>query len=233
MNKFLKIMSVVLIFALFFGGGYIFYKEVYRKGQESVRAEFNQSQSEMEVKFNQIQLDLAEKIAENNELKIEVNQLTAEKQELVESGQASQEQISVLDAQITALNSTITNNESVITALNSKLSKIISIVDKTVTEITADDLEGFTKIFDGMFYFCTSLESVTIPASVTSIGVDAFVGCDNINTLTVLATTPPTLTDATCCDCAGVIYIPAGTLEAYSTANNWQHYSNKFVELEG
>ncbi|MCD8132582.1 MAG: leucine-rich repeat domain-containing protein [Clostridiales bacterium] len=42
-----------------------------------------------------------------------------------------------------------------------------------------------TTIGDGAFYFCESLTSVTIPASVTFIGDGAFYGCESLTDITV------------------------------------------------
>lgn len=57
-------------------------------------------------------------------------------------------------------------------------SKLPQVIDKTVTELTAEDLQGATKIGDYAFKECTSLKSIEIPASVTSIGDYAFAGDD-------------------------------------------------------
>ena len=45
--------------------------------------------------------------------------------------------------------------------------------------------EGNTTIPDGMFHGCGSLSSVTIPNSVTSIGVEAFNGCGSLSSMTI------------------------------------------------
>ncbi|MDE6719290.1 MAG: leucine-rich repeat domain-containing protein [Treponemataceae bacterium] len=55
---------------------------------------------------------------------------------------------------------------------------------REVSEITASDLAGVTKIGESAFCDCKSLESVDIPKSVTKIGRRAFAGCKNIAVLT-------------------------------------------------
>jgi len=41
--------------------------------------------------------------------------------------------------------------------------------------------EGLQKIEDEAFYDCTSLESITLPSSVTEIGDEAFSDCTNLS----------------------------------------------------
>jgi len=60
---------------------------------------------------------------------------------------------------------------------------IASVVDKSVTEITLDMLEGATEIGDYTFYGCTNLTVVHIPTTVTSIGDYAFYGCTSLTTI--------------------------------------------------
>ena len=89
-----------------------------------------------------------------------------------------------------------------------------------------------TNIGSMAFWDCDSLKSITLPNSVTSIGQFAFYDCSLFTTMTILATTPPTLPDTS--SLGGkiqTIYIPHGTLSAYQTAKNWSSFSNKFVEL--
>lgn len=45
-----------------------------------------------------------------------------------------------------------------------------ALVDRSITEVTADMLQGITSISNYAFYKCPSLTSVTIPNVVTSIG---------------------------------------------------------------
>ena len=41
--------------------------------------------------------------------------------------------------------------------------------------------EGLQKIEDEAFYDCTSLESITLPSTVTEIGDEAFSDCTNLS----------------------------------------------------
>ena len=55
--------------------------------------------------------------------------------------------------------------------------------DKTATNVTIPD--GVTKIGEGAFLYCTSLESVVIPDSVTKIGVGAFRACTSLSSVVI------------------------------------------------
>ena len=122
---------------------------------------------------------------------------------------------------------------------------------KDLTQITIPNT--VTSIGEGAFYSCglTSvtlpnilsieawafnrcpLTSVTIPNSVSSIGEKAFQDCDSLTSITVEATTPPTL---------GInvfsigetfnIYVPAESVETYKTAENWSTYSSYIQPIQ-
>ena len=91
---------------------------------------------------------------------------------------------------------------------------------------------GVTSIGNSSFSYCSSLQSVTIPSSVISIYQGAFSNSIWLTIVTVLATTPPTLSNTNAFPSSVTkIYIPNGTLAAYQAATNWSSFSSKFVEL--
>lgn len=132
------------------------------------------------------------------------------------------------------------------------------LVDKSITNVSASDLTGMTRIGQYAFFDCESLTSITIPDSVTNIGFSAFSGCSNLTSVTIgngvtsvgdrafissstntelggtyviLATTPPTI-QSTTFQVAKInkIIVPKGTLDAYKSATNWSAYADKMVE---
>lgn len=71
---------------------------------------------------------------------------------------------------------------------------------------------------------CYSLTSITIPSSVTSIESSAFSGCYGLGEIHFLPTTPPRVDNSNAwnnvpTDCK--IYVPAGSLSAYTSASNY------------
>ena len=99
------------------------------------------------------------------------------------------------------------------------------------TSVIPDD-GSVTSIGSYAFNNCNGLTSITIPNSVTSIGNYAFSSCSKLTKMTILATTPPTLSSTIAISSVTTkIYIPAGTLSAYTSATNWKSFGSRFVEL--
>ena len=59
------------------------------------------------------------------------------------------------------------------------------LVDKSVTSVSEEDLNGITKIGNYAFYNCSGLTSITIPSTVTVIGNDAFRTCTKLTSVTI------------------------------------------------
>jgi len=88
--------------------------------------------------------------------------------------------------------------------------------------------DGFTSIGGFTFAGCSNLISVTIPGSVTDIGY-AFGGCYHISKIVCHSVKPPNIDkisteDINKTEC--VLYVPAGSEEAYRTAEGWGDFVN-------
>ena len=82
-----------------------------------------------------------------------------------------------------------------------------------------------TSIGDFAFEDCTSLTSAVIGNGVTSIGEYAF-WCSSLTKITCLATIPPTIKSATFNSYSAELYVPAGCISAYQSANYWKKFYN-------
>ena len=63
--------------------------------------------------------------------------------------------------------------------------KLKALVDGSITEVKASDLQGVTKIKDSAFQSCDYLTSIEIPDTVEKIGEFAFAYNPNLNNLTI------------------------------------------------
>lgn len=136
--------------------------------------------------------------------------------------------------------------------------KLPQLVDKTVTSLTADDLAGATKIGSYSISECQLLQSVVVPDSVTvienrafgfcvsslltitvgtgitSIGTEAFIRTDHLNSITILNPVPPTIMANTFNGMNNkhyVIYVPAESVSAYQSATNWSSIASRIQAI--
>lgn len=87
--------------------------------------------------------------------------------------------------------------------------------------------DNVEKIGNEAFTYCLGLEKITLPASLREIGTDAFKKTPVLQTVVTKALVPPTgavFTDSTYAQ--GILYVPAGTLQAYSTASGWSKFAH-------
>lgn len=87
---------------------------------------------------------------------------------------------------------------------------------------------GYTNFETGSFRGCSSLEEITIPSTVTSIGNQCFYLCGNLKTITLKSIAPPSANEQSFggqFDYAKLI-VPKGTIMDYRTAAGWSLFSS-------
>ncbi len=89
--------------------------------------------------------------------------------------------------------------------------------------------DGVTAIENRAFRSCLNLTSINIPGTVTSIGSEAFYNCCRLTSVSCKRTTPPTLGYSAFSSSSMKIYVPAASVEAYKTAENWSEYASQIV----
>ncbi len=116
------------------------------------------------------------------------------------------------------------------------ISKIAQIAEGSITEITADDLDGIEDIAYYAFAHCYSLTSVEIPDTVKSIKVSAFDSCSNLNRV-CLPKIPPVLSNTNAFNNAKdtcVFYCKSQeSLDAYKSAGNWKVLTGTYSFVVG
>ena len=91
-----------------------------------------------------------------------------------------------------------------------------------------------TSIGQNAFYDCISINKVTIGSGVTEINNYAFKKCSFLSSITIKATTPPTLGSDVFGDVFTLkIYVPAASVDAYKTATNWSGYASYIQAIQG
>lgn len=89
---------------------------------------------------------------------------------------------------------------------------------------------GVTSLPLNCFYNCYSLEKIEIPSGMTEIKGAAFSNCSGLTSVTVLATTPPTISVAAfnnTNDCP--IYVPAQSVQTYKSS--WIDYASRIQAI--
>ncbi|MCR4664648.1 MAG: leucine-rich repeat protein, partial [Paludibacteraceae bacterium] len=89
--------------------------------------------------------------------------------------------------------------------------------------------EGMTSVGKWAFCNCSSLKTIKIPATVTSLGEEALQSCTSLVSIRCLRENPPTANDNTFSDIdksTCILYVPAGTKDAYAAATGWKDFTN-------
>ena len=74
---------------------------------------------------------------------------------------------------------------------------------------------------------CSGLSSITLPYSVTSIGIMVFFECKKLCSVTVANTTPPNVNHSFVEVNENItIYVPAESVEKYKAAKGWSKSKN-------
>ena len=100
----------------------------------------------------------------------------------------------------------------------------VQIIERTVTELPLDLMQGFTFIGDYAFYGCNSLRKVYLPSILTSIGDYAFYKLNSFSLdVYCYADTPPTI-GVNVFNKNGLltIHVKESSVEQYATA--WSEY---------
>jgi len=88
--------------------------------------------------------------------------------------------------------------------------------------------EGVTQINASSFTEC-GLEELVLPSTVRQINTKAFFGCTDLASITVLATTPPTLGNVNAFGSLSEnlkIYVPSESVATYKAADKWSTYAD-------
>ena len=99
-----------------------------------------------------------------------------------------------------------------------------------ITSVT--NLGSITTVSGGAFQYCSSLTSVTLPSTVISIGGLAFARIySTLTSLTILATTPPSVVNSFLLDTYATIYVPAASVSDYQNATGWTSFASRIQAI--
>jgi hypothetical protein len=85
---------------------------------------------------------------------------------------------------------------------------------------------------ESAFWGSRHLNTITIPASVTSIGKYAFWGYNSVASIKCLSTTPPSISETTFnVYSTSRIYVPEGCINAYKSHSGWSKYWSEYGDI--
>lgn len=105
--------------------------------------------------------------------------------------------------------------------------------EESLVEI-ADAVRTYFEYYDGAMQMITnpySIETITIPDSVITVGIGAFFRCNYLTDIYLYPTVPPTLENTSTIPSKVItIHVPLGSGSAYKNATNWSSFADKIVE---
>lgn len=98
-----------------------------------------------------------------------------------------------------------------------------SAITKIISLGSISSIPGGANSSNAPFLGCSKLTEATLPSTLTSISQFSFYNCSKLKTLTMLATTPPTLGSSAFGGSTALtaIYVPAESVSAYQAASGW------------
>ena len=127
------------------------------------------------------------------------------------------QQIGVSAFSSTAYVSDTTNWDASVLYIGQYVIEVRTVVDSMVAVA-----EGTLGLGNGAFYYCHYLPKVELPSTLRFIGDLAFQDCEMLDTVVMLATVPPTLSDDAFSGVPSVsVLVPCGSASAYRSAQYW------------
>lgn len=99
----------------------------------------------------------------------------------------------------------------------------------SLTSVTIGD--GVATIDQSAFQNCTSLQEVYIGSGITNIGEQCFTFDNNITSITIMATTPPTLGANPFYGSSCPIYVQSESVDTYKAASGWSSYASRIQAI--
>ena len=143
---------------------------------------------------------------------------------------------------VTTLNATFNNVQS-LKRVNSNVDGECNIPD-SVTTIGGSAFNGCTGLTsinipdsvttisgNATFAGNRNLRQITIGSGITSISNQATTNSVNIQSITIKATTPPTISELTWQTTTCPIYVPSQSVESYKTTGNWVTYADRIQAI--